>query len=96
MPHGPSYRASPRLYWRGAFFRFVERARPCGPTGRIGVMLLAMRRVGVDLPRIRERTPGRAHLGSRTHPFVQQCSTGPGGERCTGTPLRARFSRDAH
>jgi hypothetical protein len=33
--------------WRGPFFRCVERARTCVPTGRIGVMPLAVQRVGV-------------------------------------------------
>jgi hypothetical protein len=52
MPKRPYINVSNRNNARrGAFFQCVEGARSRGPTGWIGVMPLAVQRVGIDLPR---------------------------------------------
>ncbi len=60
------------------FCMSVEWVRTCDPTGRIGVMLLAMQRVGVDLPRSAARR-GTRPRSSRAGSEEAECD---GSEQC--------------
>ena len=64
------------------FYRSVERARSRDPIGWIGVMLLAMQRVGVDLPRsaARRGTRPRGSWAGSVRPIATVRNNAPSGQ----------------